>query len=138
MESDTKGDIVEIGEGEKRIGGKYLVKHTLGKGATCKVKLAFKNGKQYAVKIMNKDLDDNLKKAVVDEVNALYNIGKHPNIIRMKKYKSDGKYEKMRQGRIETERVDYMILEVASGGELFDFISVTGALNEDLARYFFK
>jgi hypothetical protein len=31
----------------------------------------------------------------------------------MKKYKSDGKYEKMRNGKIISERVDYMILHLA-------------------------
>lgn len=33
--------------------------------------------------------------------------------------------------------VFYIALEVAAGGELFDFISMTGAFSEDVARYYF-
>lgn len=33
--------------------------------------------------------------------------------------------------------VFFIALEVAAGGELFDFISMTGAFSEDVARYFF-
>jgi len=104
---------VELQEGWKRIGGKYRVMHTLGKGATCKVKLAIKNDKHYAVKIMNTEVDEMTKKAIIAEVNALYNIGKHENVVRMRKYKSAGKYEKLKNGKIVSETVDYMILDLA-------------------------
>jgi len=34
--------------------------------------------------------------------------------------------------------VDYIILEIATGGELFDFIAHSGKFEEKLARHFFK
>jgi serine/threonine protein kinase len=34
--------------------------------------------------------------------------------------------------------VSYIVLELANGGELFDFISASGRFEEPLARYFFK
>ena len=36
------------------------------------------------------------------------------------------------------KEVDYIVLELANGGELFDFISTSGRFEEPLARYFFK
>lgn len=39
--------------------------------------------------------------------------------------------------RGKKNKVFYIALEVASGGELFDFISVTGPFSENVARYFF-
>lgn len=38
----------------------------------------------------------------------------------------------------KTKEVNYIVLELALGGELFDFIALTGAFTEELARYFFK
>jgi len=34
--------------------------------------------------------------------------------------------------------VDYIVLELAAGGELFDFIALSGAFDEPTARYYFK
>jgi len=36
------------------------------------------------------------------------------------------------------KEVDYIVLELANGGELFDFISASGRFEEPLARYYFK
>ena len=38
----------------------------------------------------------------------------------------------------ESKDVDFIVLEIAEKGEIFDFISNTGLLEEDTARYFFK
>ena len=34
--------------------------------------------------------------------------------------------------------VNYLVLEIAEGGELFDFVAETGAFTEREDRYFFK
>ena len=46
-----------------------------------------------------------------------------------------GKYEK--SGK-EAQDVNYIVLEIAQGGELFDFIAMSGRFEEPLARHFFK
>ena len=38
----------------------------------------------------------------------------------------------------KSKQVDYIVLELASGGELFDFISSSGRFEEPLARYYMK
>ena len=43
--------------------------------------------------------------------------------------------EKRASGR--TRDVFYLALELAKGGELFEYISQTGEFSEDVARYFF-
>lgn len=37
----------------------------------------------------------------------------------------------------EKKKCEYIVLEIAKGGELFDYISNTGALSEEEARHFF-
>lgn len=36
------------------------------------------------------------------------------------------------------KEVDFIVLEICPGGELFDFVAVSGAFTEDQARYFFN
>lgn len=57
----------------------------------------------------------------------------HPNIIRQIEY-GTGQYRK--NGKIK-RHCNYIVLEIAQGGELFDFIAKSGPLSEDEARYFF-
>lgn len=59
----------------------------------------------------------------------------HPNIVKLYEYDENGVKAK-RSG--ETEDVLYLVLELIKGGELFDFISSTGAFSEPVARYYFK
>tara|TARA_B110000285_G_C14797329_1_gene455792 strand:- start:236 stop:373 length:138 start_codon:yes stop_codon:yes gene_type:complete len=35
------------------------------------------------------------------------------------------------------KEVNYIVLEIAERGELFDFVANTGAFSEHVARYFF-
>jgi len=53
--------------------GRYNIIRTLGKGASCKVKLALdtESGRKVAVKIINDNMDANLKKLVMTEVEAM-------------------------------------------------------------------
>jgi len=59
--------------------GKYEIGRTLGSGASCKVKLGndTETGRTVAVKIMSKDLDKDMLKLVMTEVEALQNINGH-------------------------------------------------------------
>ena len=115
--------------------GKFEVNRTLGSGASCKVKLGLdtSTGRQVAIKIMNGDMDDSEKKLIMTEVEALQGL-EHPNIINQIEIghdtyvKSSGK----------TKEVDYIVLELAGGGELFDFVAISGRFDEPTARYYFR
>ena len=50
-------------------------------------------------------------------------------------FTGSGQYEKDNGKKKE---VNFLVLEIAEGGELFDYIAETGAFTEREARYFFK
>ena len=61
--------------------GKYQLGKTLGKGVSCKVKLAKDDtGTRYAIKLLNND--DQFEDLIKAEVNSLRNL-KHPNIVNL-------------------------------------------------------
>jgi serine/threonine protein kinase len=64
---------------------------------------------------------------------AMQNLN-HPNIIQQIEF---GKlpYE---LGSGKKKEVVYIVLELAKGGELFDYVSISGKFPEDLARFYFK
>ena len=108
--------------------GKYQLLRTLGTGAQSKVKLGFDpdNKKHYAIKILkknNSNLDAKILELVLNEVQTMVNLT-HPNILNMIDYQKDGEILKS-DGRIEP--VVYIVLELAPGGELFDYVASTGS-----------
>eukprot|EP01102_Stenamoeba_stenopodia_P007388 TRINITY_DN206_c0_g8_i1.p1 TRINITY_DN206_c0_g8~~TRINITY_DN206_c0_g8_i1.p1 ORF type:complete len:898 (-),score=181.60 TRINITY_DN206_c0_g8_i1:97-2790(-) len=110
-----------------KVVGNYDLGRTIGKGQFGKVKIArhVLTGEKVAVKIIRKFmLDDNTMKLVRREINIM-KLLKHPHIIRL--------YEVM-----ETEKLLFLIMEYASGGEVLDFIVAHGRLQEPLARRFFQ
>lgn len=115
--------------------GKYKVLRTLGEGSSCKVKLGLnqETGEKVAIKIMNSDLDESMQQLVLTEVQAMMKL-QHPNIIEQKEV-ATSLYEKPNG---KSKSVSYIVLEIAQGGELFDFISNSGSFNEAEARYYFK
>jgi len=102
-----------------------------------KVKLAMNkaDGKNYAIKIINDSTnhDSNLK-AIVNEGKILMTLD-HPNIMKVYELREDGNYVKA-DGT--TKKVLYAVLQLANGGEVFDFLSNTGRFTEPQARYYFK
>lgn len=121
------------GYSNKRI-GKYTIYRTLGRGGTCKVKLGrdTETGQPVAVKIMNDDMDAEDLQMVLNEVETIRSVA-HQNVIGVVEFGEDD-YVKPSG----TRRVNYIIIEHAAGGELFDFISDTGRFPEPLARYYFR
>ena len=53
----------------------------------------------------------------------------------MIEYSKDGIVEKASG---EKEHVIYIVLELATGGELFDYVATTGRFNEPIARFYFR
>ncbi|KAH9919031.1 kinase-like domain-containing protein [Fomitopsis serialis] len=100
--------------------GPYLLLQTLGEGEFGKVKLGLHMqwGEEVAVKLMRRgNIDSSVRMSKVErEIEVLKSL-KHPNIVRL--------YDV-----IETDKYIGIILEYASGGELFDHILAHRYLRE--------
>jgi len=71
---------------------------------------------------------------VITEVATMKTLS-HPNIVNLIEYSEDGIVKKS-NGR--EEHVIYIVLELATGGELFDYVATTGRFSESIARFYFK
>lgn len=93
----------------------YSISKELGCGATSKVFKCIHNGtgQAWAVKVINKNVE---KKVIRTEIGVLLKI-QHPNVIRMKDI-------------YETPTQIYIVLELVTGGELFDRIVSRGHYSE--------
>ena len=117
----------------------YEIIKDLGAGAFSTVKLAKQKdtGDMFALKIIKDDSLENSSNMATfkTEVDVMKEIN-HPNVINLIKHSYEGNLKK--QNGETKENVTYLALELASGGELFDFIAQTGAFSEPVARYYFK
>jgi serine/threonine protein kinase len=115
--------------------GNIQILRTLGSGSSCKVKLGLDEdaGRKVAVKILLDDIDDKTKELVITEVEAM-SVLDHPNVIKQLQY-GTGSYIK---NNGKTKEVTYIVLELALGGELFDFVAISGRFTEPMARFFFQ
>jgi 5'-AMP-activated protein kinase catalytic alpha subunit len=113
--------------------GHYNIGKTIGQGTFGKVKLGFHTltNEKVAVKILEKDRIKDVAdvERVAREIHILKLI-RHPNIIQL--------YEVTLNQIIETPRHLFLIMEYASGGELFDFIVSNTRLNEPEACKFYQ
>lgn len=109
--------------------GAYELLETLGRGNFGKVKRArhMLTGHQYAIKIVDTDmLKQNLPGNLdIRREMSILRVLEHPNIVYL--------HEVM----VSTTRV-YMVMDLASGGDFFQFIRRRGRLPEPLARRFFR
>jgi len=107
--------------------GHYILGKTIGEGTFGKVKLGthILTGERVAVKVLEKERIVEVAdvERVAREVHILKLI-RHPHIVQL--------YE-----IIETRRQLYLIMEYASGGELFDYIVANGRVHEPEACCFF-
>jgi 5'-AMP-activated protein kinase, catalytic alpha subunit len=112
--------------------GNYLLGKTIGEGTFGKVKLGhhIQTEEKVAIKILEKDriCDVSDVERVSREIHILKLI-RHPNIIQL--------YEVKFIQIIETPKKLYLIMEYASGGELFDYIVKNNKLKEKEACRFF-
>jgi len=110
-----------------QIVGKYQIQRTIGKGNFAKVKLAkhIPTGREVAIKVIDKGaLTQTTLNKVFREVKIMKSL-QHPNICRL--------YEV-----IEENNKLYLIMEYASGGEVFDFLVAHGRMKEKDARVKFR
>uniref|UniRef100_A0A3Q3B424 MAP/microtubule affinity-regulating kinase 3 n=1 Tax=Kryptolebias marmoratus TaxID=37003 RepID=A0A3Q3B424_KRYMA len=107
--------------------GNYRPLKTIGKGNFAKVKLArhILTGREVAIKIIDKtQLNPNSLQKLFREVRIM-KILNHPNIVKLFEV-------------IETERTLYLVMEYASGGEVFDYLVAHGRMKEKEARAKFR
>ncbi|KAK5826714.1 CBL-interacting serine/threonine-protein kinase 1-like [Gossypium arboreum] len=108
--------------------GNYELGRTLGQGNFAKVKLAkhLHSSLPFAVKILDKSNLIQLKIAdqIKREISTL-KLLKHPNVVRLHEV-------------LASKTKIYMVLEYATGGELFDKIASNGKLSEAEGRKFFQ
>ena len=112
---------------------------TLGSGANSKVKLGYDKmtGTYFAIKILKKgnpNLDTKFLELVMTEVHTMTQLH-HNNIVNLIEYDRDGVVEKADGTK---EQVIYIVLELATGGELFDYVATTGRFSEPICRFYFK
>ena len=88
-----------------------------------------------ALKIMKKDsgYDTGMFEVVKNEVEIMKTLN-HPNLINLLDFWDSAEYKKANGAKAP---VFYLALELANGGELFDFIAQTGKFSEEVSRYYF-
>jgi len=59
----------------------------------------------------------------------------HPNIVNMIEFSNEGVVQKENGTK---QAVIYIVLELATGGEFFDYIATGGRFNENIARFYFR
>ncbi|VDO05542.1 unnamed protein product [Rodentolepis nana] len=107
--------------------GKYKFIRTIGKGNFAKVKLACHviTGKEVAIKIIDKtQLSPSSRQKLFREVRIMKMLD-HPNIVKLFEI-------------IANDKVLYLVMEYASGGEVFDFLVTHGKMAEREARAKFR
>ncbi|XP_051990796.1 serine/threonine-protein kinase MARK2 isoform X2 [Xyrauchen texanus] len=124
--SRVRSLVASTAEEQPQIGNYRLLK-TIGKGNFAKVKLArhVLTGKEVAVKIIDKtQLNSSSLQKLLREVRIMKLLN-HPNIVKLFEV-------------IETEKTLYLIMEYASGGEVFDYLVAHGRMKEKEARAKFR
>lgn len=59
----------------------------------------------------------------------------HPNIVKLKEFGEDFM---VNEDKGTQKKVNYIVIELAKGGELFDFLSISGKFTEPMARFYFR
>ncbi|RHW70843.1 serine/threonine kinase [Trypanosoma brucei equiperdum] len=112
--------------GTKRI-GRYELGKTLGSGNFSKVKIGrdVETGKEWAIKIIDKEqlvrerMEEQLKREI-----AVMKVLRQPNVIELREV-------------MQTTNHIYIVLELVTGGELFDKIAAAKRFDENTARHYF-
>ncbi|KAJ7954806.1 Non-specific serine/threonine protein kinase [Quillaja saponaria] len=109
--------------------GKYQLGRLLGRGSFAKVYQAksLTDNTTVAVKIIDKSktVDASMEPRIIREIDAMQRLHHHPNILKILEV-------------MATKTKIYLIVELATGGELFTKIARKGRLTEPVARRYFQ
>jgi serine/threonine protein kinase len=102
------------------------------------VKLAkdSRDGQIYALKYMKKthtSMDQKYYELLVNEVKMMQEL-EHDNIVRLIHMNDNGVIQKSNGKEIQ---VLYLVLQLVTGGELFEYIATTGKFSDPIARFYF-
>jgi serine/threonine protein kinase len=117
--------------------GDYLIGRTLGSGMSAKVKLGTHKQTEHnvALKLIDKSkLTNRAKEMLEREITAMKAVY-HPNTLQLIDVELDATYPKKNGA---TRQVALLVIEMAHGGELFDYLMHTGPFSEDVSRAYFS
>jgi len=117
----------------RRMMGNYELGALLGKGMSGKVKLATDTttGERVALKLIDRTTMTPRQVSQLDlEIKAMKQLS-HPNILALRHVDMDAQYPRSDGSSLN---VSLLVLELATSGELFDFLMFTGAFQERIAR----
>jgi serine/threonine protein kinase len=117
---------------------KYKIINRIAKGTTCKVKLALnlQDGKFYAMKMVSQN-NRNISLAIsmLEKEIEFHSRVKNENVIRLIEHNIQGKKLSKYQ---DMKKCQYITLEHALRGDMFDYISLSKGFTAKIARYYFK
>ncbi|KAE9350911.1 hypothetical protein PF008_g6198 [Phytophthora fragariae] len=122
---------------QPRMLAQFQVLQTLGSGLQGKVKLGVDTVTHQRVALKIIDMAKLHRKAMINvyrEVEAMSRVS-HANVLRLLSVHDDVPYPK-KDG--SSKQVIVIVLELATGGELFDFMMYTGCFSENIARAYFQ
>ena len=118
--------------------GEYILGRKIGSGCSSKVREGFNKDSKYAVKYLlttaNTQKSKTCLELVFNEAKVMSQLD-HPNIIKLYEFGESGVFEKSNRKQIT---VSYLVLELITGGELFEYVALTGRFSDRLARHYFK
>ncbi|GBG31431.1 CBL-interacting protein kinase 23 [Hondaea fermentalgiana] len=108
--------------------GKYSIHRTLGEGTFGKVKKAYseEDGEWVAIKVLDKEKiqRQNMGSQVKKEI-SIMKLVRHPHVVQLKEV-------------LASRTKIFIVLELVTGGELFDKIVSEGRFKEKSARFYFQ
>jgi len=115
---------------------KYILVKTLGSGYNSKVKLGYEaaSNQYYAVKIIKHSHPSLNLKTLKKEIEILSQL-KHTNIVNLIDFSESADYVK-KSG--QTYKAVAITMELAPGGELFEYVADSGRFSEETARTYFR
>lgn len=117
--------------------GDYIVLRKIGSGGFADVFLARHQhtGNLCALKVMVRgdEFTNEYEDFISQEIEVMKEL-QHPNIMNLLDSKIQATMNKSQENSFE---VCFLALEIASGGDFFDYIAQTGRFSEDITRYFF-
>jgi len=119
----------------------YILGRSLGHGKFSTVRLGIKKSVKYAVKYMKlNEIPDKLReeyrKIINNEGKVLKLMDTNPRILRMEEFGDKADLIKLQSGK--KYKVMFIVYELQSGGELFDYIGAAACFPEPIARFYFK